>query len=56
MYNSLYQILNERFNVSEEDLIEARRIQTEKGTDFSEILLAKKIVTERQLLEALSKP
>ncbi|MCG6971691.1 MAG: type II secretion system ATPase GspE [Desulfobacterales bacterium] len=54
MYNSLYQILNERFNVSEEDLIEARRIQTEKGTDFSEILLAKKIVTERQLLEALS--
>jgi general secretion pathway protein E len=54
MLSSLYQILNERFNVPEEDLKEAQRIHTEKGTDFAEILLAKKMITERQLLEALS--
>jgi general secretion pathway protein E len=54
MPNSLYQILNERFDVSEEDLKEAQRINTEKGTDFAEILLSKKMITERQLLEALS--
>jgi general secretion pathway protein E len=54
MLNSLYQILNERFNVSEEDLKEAQKINTEKGTDFAEILVAKKMITERQLLEALS--
>ena len=54
MLNSLYQILNERFNVSEEDLEEAQRIHTEKGTDFAEILVAKKMISERQLLEALS--
>jgi general secretion pathway protein E len=54
MPNSLYQILNERFDVSEEDLKDAQRINTEKGTDFAEILLSKKMITERQLLEALS--
>ena len=54
MLNSLYQILNERFNVPEEDLKEAQRIHTEKGTDFAEILVAKKMISERQLLEALS--
>jgi general secretion pathway protein E len=54
MQNSLYQILNERFNVPEEDLKEAQRIHTEKGTDFAEILVGKKTITERQLLEALS--
>jgi general secretion pathway protein E len=54
MLNSLYQILNERFDVSEEDLEEAQRIHTEKGTDFAEILVSKKMITERQLLGALS--
>ncbi|MGA8178817.1 MAG: type II secretion system ATPase GspE [Desulfobacterales bacterium] len=54
MPNSLYQILSERFDVSEEDLKEAQRINTEKRTDFAEILLSKKMITERQLLEALS--
>jgi general secretion pathway protein E len=54
MQKNLYQILKERFSVSEEDLKEAQRINTEKGTDFSEILVAKKMITERQLLEALS--
>jgi general secretion pathway protein E len=54
MLNSLYQILNERFNVSEEDLKEAQRIHSEKRTDFAEILVSKKMISERQLLEALS--
>jgi general secretion pathway protein E len=54
MLNSLYQILKDRFNVSEEDLKEAQRINTEKRTDFTEILVSKKMISERQLLEALS--
>jgi general secretion pathway protein E len=54
MLNSLYQILSERFDISEDDLKEAQRINTEKGTDFAEILLSKKMITEIQWLEALS--
>jgi general secretion pathway protein E len=54
MLNNLYHILKERFNVSEDDLKEAQRINTEKRTDFTEVLVSKKMISERQLLEALS--
>ncbi|MEJ2657785.1 MAG: type II secretion system ATPase GspE [Desulfobacterales bacterium] len=54
MQKNLSQILKDRFNVSEEDLEEAQRLNTEKGTGFAEILVSKKMITERQLLEALS--
>jgi len=54
MQKHLTQIIKETFGVSEEDLNEAQKIKTEKGGHFGEILVAKKIITEKQLLEALS--
>ncbi len=54
MQKPLTQILKETFGVSEEDLKEAQKIKTEKGGHFGEILVAKKIIAEKQLLEALS--
>jgi len=54
MQKPLTQILKENFGVSEEDLKEAQKIKTEKGGPFGEILVAKKTITETQLLEALS--
>jgi general secretion pathway protein E len=54
MQKSLTQILRETFGVSQEDLNEAQKIKSEKGGRFGEILVAKKNITETQLLEALS--
>ena len=54
MQKNLSQIFKEKLNISEEDLKEAQRIKAEKGGDFGEILVTKKVITERQLLEALS--
>jgi len=54
MQRNLFQIFRENLNISEEDLKEAQGIKAEKGGDFGEILVTKKMVTERQLLEALS--
>ena len=54
MQKPLTQILKETFGVSEEDLKEAQKIKTDKGGHFGEILVAKKTITEKQLLEALS--
>ncbi|MEA1949552.1 MAG: type II secretion system ATPase GspE [Thermodesulfobacteriota bacterium] len=54
MQKHLTQILKETFGVSEEDLKEAQKIKTEKGAPLGEILVAKKTITETQLLEALS--
>jgi len=54
MQKPLTQILRETFGVSQEDLNEAQKMKSEKGGRFGEILVAKKIITEKQLLEALS--
>ena len=54
MRKHLTQILKDRFDVSETALKEAQKIKDEKGGQFGEILVTKKIVTEEQLLEALS--
>ncbi|MGD8981775.1 MAG: ATPase, T2SS/T4P/T4SS family, partial [Desulfobacterales bacterium] len=54
MQKNLSQIFREHLNISEEDLKEAQRIKAEKGGNFGEILVTKKMITERQLLEALS--
>ena len=54
MQKTLTQILKETFGVLEEDLKEAQKIKTEKGDPLGEILVAKKTITEIQLLEALS--
>jgi general secretion pathway protein E len=54
MQKHLTQILKGNFGVSEEDLTEAQKIKTEKGDPLGEILIAKKTITETQLLQALS--
>ena len=54
MQRDLSQIFRENLNISEEDLKEAQRIKAEKGGDLGEILVAKKMISEIQLLEALS--
>ncbi len=54
MKNSLFNILNSSFGVSEEAYKDAQKILTEKGGFIGDILVSKKIVTEKQLLEAYS--
>ena len=54
MQKDISQIFRENLNISEEDLKEAQKIKAEKGGDLGEILVTKKMITERQLLEALS--
>ncbi|MFC1886320.1 type II secretion system ATPase GspE [Thermodesulfobacteriota bacterium] len=54
MTKSLSQILMGTFGVSEDDLKEARRLKMEKGGSLGENLIQKKIISETQLLEALS--
>ncbi|MCP4366519.1 MAG: Flp pilus assembly complex ATPase component, partial [Deltaproteobacteria bacterium] len=54
MIKHLSQILHDHFNISREALDEAQRIKIEKGEKTGESLLKKKIITESQLLEALS--
>jgi len=54
MMKHLSQILSDNFSISKEELDEAQRIRTEKGEKTREILLRKKLITESQLLEALS--
>jgi len=54
MKKSLAHILESTWGVSKEDFIEARRIKAEKGGPTGEALVEKKVITEKQLLEALS--
>jgi general secretion pathway protein E len=51
---NLFHILSTNFGVSEEDFNDARKIVAEKGGSTGEILVTKKIITEKQLLEAFS--
>ena len=54
MIKNLSQILSDNFGISKEVLDETQKIKTEKGKNTGEILLRKKVITESQLLEALS--
>jgi general secretion pathway protein E len=54
MIKRLSQILSDNFGISREVLDETQKIKTEKGKSTGEILLRKKVITESQLLEALS--
>ncbi|OEU65626.1 MAG: type II secretion system protein GspE [Desulfobacterales bacterium PC51MH44] len=54
MLRHLSDILKDNFGISEEDLSEAQKIKSEKGGVFGEILIRKNLITETQLLEALS--
>jgi len=51
---TLDTILMEHFNIPEESLTEAHRIQAEKQTDYGNILVQRSIVSEMQLLNAWS--
>jgi general secretion pathway protein E len=54
MTTSLNQILQQHCHVSDDDMLEALRVQEEKGGDIGSILILKKVISERQLLKALS--
>jgi len=54
MLKHLSEILKDNFGISEEDISEVQKIKKEKGDAFGEILIRKNLITETQLLEALS--
>ncbi|MBW1940428.1 MAG: Flp pilus assembly complex ATPase component TadA, partial [Deltaproteobacteria bacterium] len=54
MKKHLSQILKENFGISKEDYSDAEKLKNEQNTGIGEILVKKKIITEMQLLEALS--
>lgn len=54
MKKHLSQILKENFGIPEEDYSDAEKLKNEQNTGIGEILVKKKIITEVQLLEALS--
>jgi general secretion pathway protein E len=54
MLKHLSDILKDNFDISEEDIGEVQKIKNEKGGAFGEILIRKNLITEIQLLEALS--
>jgi general secretion pathway protein E len=51
---SLEEILKGRYGVSDEDYADAIRLRGEKGGSLSDVLLRRKVITEAQLLDALS--
>ncbi|MGD8703859.1 MAG: ATPase, T2SS/T4P/T4SS family, partial [Desulfosarcina sp.] len=54
MNNSLQALLKNKFGVSDDDYTEAARLRAEKGGSISEVLLRRKVLSETQLLDALS--
>ena len=54
MKTNFIQILKTDLGLSEEDISEAQKIKQAKGGRLGEILVQKKIITEEQMLEALS--
>jgi general secretion pathway protein E len=54
MIKPLTQILKQHCHVSDDDIMDALKIQEEKGGDIGSILSMKKVISENQLLEALS--
>ena len=54
MPKTLLEILKNKFNISSDDIDTALALKMEKGGTIGDILMRKKIITENQLLEALS--
>ena len=55
MNKTLEELVTTKFGVSEEDYAEAVRLHQDKGGEsLSEVLLRRKVITETQLLDALS--
>lgn len=53
MPTPLTKILKQHCHVTDSDIIEALKLQQEKGGDIGSILITKKVISEKQLLEAL---
>ena len=51
----LADILEHKFSVPPEAYSDARRLALEKGVSVGEVLIQRKVVSEQQLLEALSR-
>ena len=54
MKNSLEDILKSKYGVSDDDYADALRLHREKGGSVNQVLLRRKIISETQLLDALS--
>ena len=54
MKTPLTQILKQHCHVSDSDIMDALKVREEKGGDIGSILIMKKVISENQLLEALS--
>jgi general secretion pathway protein E len=52
MTRFLAQILQERFGIDDTDMQEAVKTSAEKGTELGELLIARKLLSETQLLQA----
>ncbi len=53
MSTPLTQILKQHCHVSDSEILDALRVQEEKGGDIGSILKMKKVISEKQLLEAI---
>src|SRR4030042_6615731 len=54
MNDRLHQVLKEKYNVEEATFLEALQMQRQKGVRVEEILFQRKLLSEIQILEALS--
>ena len=54
MFKSLQDILKTDFEIAESDLEDAWKLIEEKGGDLGDVLVQRKVLSEQQLLEALS--
>ncbi|HSO19162.1 MAG TPA: type II secretion system ATPase GspE [Desulfosarcina sp.] len=54
MNKSLEELLKNKYGIADEDYADAVRLRNEKGGSLSDVLLRRKVITETQLLDALS--
>jgi hypothetical protein len=54
MQNNLYNILQDSYGISEENIQEVLQLKQKKGGSFGELLVTRGMITENQMLEALS--
>ena len=54
MNKSLEDILKSKYGLSDEDYADAVRLHDEKGDRLPDVLLRRKVISETQLLDALS--
>ncbi|MFC1505102.1 type II secretion system ATPase GspE [Thermodesulfobacteriota bacterium] len=55
MFKTLHDILKTDFRIADTELEDAWKLKEEKGGDLGEILVQRKVLSEQQLLEALSR-